>query len=377
MAEKNPFSASSYLGEKYFCDREDETCTIINAAENGRSLVLTSLRRLGKTGLLRHTQGQLTKTKKWITIYLDILDTSSDEELTNRLITQSIQAIEKSNATFLHRTITLFARFNPKFSFDALTGTSSVELSFDNPQDLSMSLDVLFDTFADQKKNIQISIDEFQQIANYDQGSRIDVILRKHMQAKNNVHFIFSGSQSHLLADLFSNPKRPMFSMVQYLTLEAIPYPKYFDFIKEKFEEADKEIEDYAIHEILTWTKTHTYYTQFICNRLFSKNRKAIKLRDVQSMKLEIFQELEFLFINYKNILSRNQWKVLEAIALEDSLKSVRAQSFTKKYDIPPSTAQQSLEYLIEKELVIRKQTKSSTSFSVYDVFLSRWLAYK
>jgi Fic family protein len=165
--------------------------------------------------------------------------------------------------------------------------------------------------------------------------------------------------------------------MVQFLTLETIPYPKYFDFIKEKFTEAGKEIDDYAIHEILTWTKAHTYYTQFVCNRLFSKSRKALKLQDVQSIKLEIFQELEFLFMNYKNILSRNQWKVLTAIGVEDQVKSVRAQSFTKKYDIPPSTAQQSLEYLIEKELVIKKESKSSTSYAVYDVFLSRWLAYK
>lgn len=51
MSLNNPFLIVGYQGPEYFfCDRVNETETIISALRNGRNMTLVSPRRMGKTG---------------------------------------------------------------------------------------------------------------------------------------------------------------------------------------------------------------------------------------------------------------------------------------------------------------------------------------
>lgn len=54
MKPQNPFLIAGYHSPEYFCDRETETKTIINALENNRNLTLIAPRRMGKTGLIKN-----------------------------------------------------------------------------------------------------------------------------------------------------------------------------------------------------------------------------------------------------------------------------------------------------------------------------------
>ena len=85
-------------------------------------------------------------------------------------------------------------------------------------------------------------------------------------------------------------------------------------------------------------------------------------------------KEYEMIYLSYKNILSTNQYQVLKAIAIESEVRSVRAKAFSSKYGIASSTAQQSLKYLVDKELVYEQLDDQGAVYFVYDLFLSRWL---
>jgi len=54
MKPNNPFLISGYYSPEYFCDRNRESQTIINALYNGRGITLIAPRRMGKTGLVKH-----------------------------------------------------------------------------------------------------------------------------------------------------------------------------------------------------------------------------------------------------------------------------------------------------------------------------------
>ena len=54
MKPNNPFLISGYYSPEFFCDREQETGTILDALHNGRNVTLIAPRRMGKTGLVRH-----------------------------------------------------------------------------------------------------------------------------------------------------------------------------------------------------------------------------------------------------------------------------------------------------------------------------------
>ena len=78
MRPNNPFLVSGYYSPEFFCDREQETGTILDALHNGRNVTLIAPRRMGKTGLVRHAFYRLKEEQPDIvTFYLDIYSTQS------------------------------------------------------------------------------------------------------------------------------------------------------------------------------------------------------------------------------------------------------------------------------------------------------------
>ena len=77
---QNPFLVKGYVSAKYFCDREKETAELIRKVVNGSNLVLTSPRRMGKTGLIDHCFANPNIAKKYYTFYIDIYATSNLKE---------------------------------------------------------------------------------------------------------------------------------------------------------------------------------------------------------------------------------------------------------------------------------------------------------
>ncbi len=54
-------------------------------------------------------------------------------------------------------------------SYDALTGTPEVSFSFNQPKQTDYSLKEIFNFLDQQKKQVVVAIDEFQQIARYEE----------------------------------------------------------------------------------------------------------------------------------------------------------------------------------------------------------------
>lgn len=82
---ENPFLTSGYYSPDYFCNRKQETNQLINNLQNGQNVTLTSIRRIGKTGLIKHLFFQLPKY--WKGIYVDILPTENLSQLLGSLTT--------------------------------------------------------------------------------------------------------------------------------------------------------------------------------------------------------------------------------------------------------------------------------------------------
>ncbi len=369
----NPFFIQQYGGPEYFCDREDEVARLVESATNHRSVMLHSMRRLGKTGLIQHLQQQLTTRHKYTCIYLDVLDTESDEAFVSQFISACVRQLYKDQSNMLSKVTSFLGRYKPKFSIDTITGNPAIELDIQSQQEIDMSLEATFDLLRESKHPIHIAIDEFQQIGQYS-STRIDATLRKYISQSDNIQMLFSGSQRHLLLSLFNDPKKPMFGSVEQMELYEIPYAKYSEFINLMFSKGGKSIDDRVIHNILKWTKSHTFYTQYICNRLYALDKDVVEEVDLLRLQQQVFKEMQMTFLSYKNILSKNQYEVLKAIAKETSVRSVRAKAFTTKYGIASSTAQQSLDYLVDKEMVYEKLDENGSEYFVYDLFLSRWL---
>ncbi|KAA6301548.1 MAG: hypothetical protein EZS26_002292 [Candidatus Ordinivivax streblomastigis] len=221
---------------------------------------------------------------------------------------------------------------------------------------------------------IVLAIDEFQQITQF-QEKNTEALLRTIIQTLKNIRFIFSGSKKHLMLEMFNTANRPFFSSTQVIGLEEIPNEVYKQFISNNFDTFNRTITEEAIDFILSWTLRHTYYTQTICNQVFARNEKNITVDIVKQVCDEQLTQQQITYIQYRNLLSHIQWKLLIAIAKEGKVSEPQSQYFLQKYAIgAASSSKKALEALFEKEMICSVETIEKTFYRVYDVFLMRWL---
>ena len=84
--------------------------------------------------------------------------------------------------------------------------------------------------------------------------------LRTLIQQLKNIVFIFSGSQPHLMNEMFANPSKPFFRSTVFLQLEKINFDAYLGFIMQKFAESDMEIKKEVLLKLLSKFEVPRYY---------------------------------------------------------------------------------------------------------------------
>ena len=203
----------------------------------------------------------------------------------------------------------------------------------------------------------------------------VEALLRTIMQTLKHTQFIFSGSKQHMMLEMFQTASRPFFSSTQVIGLTEIQPDRYKAFIREKFNEHKRMIDDEAIDFILSWTLSHTYYTQTICNGVFATGKKNVTINEVKQVCDEKLFLHQVTYMQYRSLLSPVQWQLLIGIAKEGMVTELQAQAFLQKYKIgAASSVQKALKSLIDKEMVLPIETMGKTAYRVYNVFLMRWM---
>lgn len=368
--KENPFLTSGYLHPKYFCDREKETARILSAIENQRNLTLFSLRRMGKTGLIKHVFYQIDNDKSILPIYLDIMPTANLAEFTSIFAKAVFSALAKQDST-IKKLLTAIASLRPTLSYDTITGAPEVSIKVDSQNDANHSLEVIFQYISTQKKYIICAIDEFQQISNYPEQN-VEAELRKHIQQIQNATFIFSGSQKHMLSDIFSSPARPFFNSTEIMEIGRIDTDFYFSFINEQFRLGKKKIDADALKLIEQYTSMHTFFVQYLCNRLYSESSANISSDEVRKIFFTILAENEPIYSNYINLLTPFQLKLLRAIARNKRHLGITSKEFIMEHSLgAASSVNTGIKSLLDKEFVYIEDNK----YYLLDRFFSGWLS--
>ena len=368
----NPFVVYGYKGAEYFCDREKETKTIMNALHNERNIVLVAPRRIGKTGLIHHVFAEMAKTEpESKCFYMDINSTRSLTQFVHYFAKTVIGKLDSPTQSALRKASAFFSGFKPLMSFDEVNGTPSFSLTF-SPDQKEESLKRIFDYIRLSEKRVYIAIDEFQQITQYPEKGT-EALLRSYIQFLPNVYFIFAGSKQHMMADMFMSAKRPFYLGAQIMTLPLINIDKYADFANRLMAKKDMRIskEDFAY--LYHAMDGQTWYVQAILNRIY-ENGDTVTKSVIDSVIKDLINEQDGVFSTYYDSLTTNQALLLSAIAQAERVPYILSQEFISQYHLPAtSSVNLALKSLIEKEFVY----KESTGYIVYDRFFARWLRRK
>lgn len=370
MKPENPFLVSGYYSPEYFCNREVETDKIIRSIKNGRNITIFSIRRLGKTGIIDHVFNSLKSDKKIHLFYIDILPTTDINSFVNLFAATLLGKLESKPEKFIKKIGEIFSGVRPVISFDPLTGAPNLQINIQSVEDADRSLGKIFLYLKESRKRIVIAIDEFQQITNFPEKN-VEAMLRTNIQRAVGVNFIFSGSQKHILLSIFSKYGNPFYQSTEMMQLEHISEKAYSEFIISKFEKGKKKISNNTVAKILEICRQHTYYVQFLCNRLYGLKDSTISELLVKNALESILKENEPVYINYRNLLTGYQWKVLTAIAIEGNAKRITSKDFIAKHNLgTPSSVHSAVRALLDREMIYNE----GDNYLVYDVFLERWL---
>ena len=368
----NPFLIVGYVSKEYFCDRENELEILKKHAKNSINTTLISARRLGKSALI-HRFFDDFQHENQACIFVDIYACTNLKDFTETLALSIFNKFPQKRGIG-RRFFDFLKGLRPVITYDALNGLPEIHFEFTHPKEYEHTLRSLFQFLDNQQTQVIVAIDEFQQIADYPEKN-VEALLRTIIQTLKHTQFIFSGSKKHLMLEMFNTANRPFFSSTQIMGLDEIPENKYKAFIREKFTERKRYIDDEAIDFILSWTLSHTYYTQVICNAVYAGGKKKVSIDTVKQVCDEQLLLQQTNYMQYRSLLSPLQWQLLVAIAKEGLVTEPQAQDFLRKYKIgAASSAQKALNALLEKEMIFSIETTEKTAYRVYNVFLMRWL---
>ncbi len=366
----NPFVLYGYLGKKYFCNRNNELELFKDRISNGRNIVLYAWRRMGKTSLIKCLFAELERSKKYETLYIDLLSTQSPSEAIRAITLAVYHKYGKTGKGLSAAMRRMFSAVGVTLSFDPLSGVPEMTLGVSQVGVPERSLHAIGQFLTDQKRPVVLALDEFQQVTGYE-TSNGEAIFRNWMQEFASLRFIYSGSHRGMMEAMFTERSRPFYKSAQLMSLEAIPLETYTTFIQKHFRSGGKSIGKELISEIYQWSRGQTYAIQLICNYLYSRRQK-VSVDDLHAVTKNILDQENAVFINYQNILPTNEWEVLKAIAKEGCVKSPTGQEFVIGHRLgAASSVQRAVQSLVRKEMVV----KEHDGYIVHDIILSRWLA--
>ena len=337
----SPFLYDNIASKKTFFGRVEELNKLQVITKNSNNLLLYSKRRMGKTTLIKKF---LSQTQDTLNIYVDIFDITSKEDFASSLlkslsnsynhfdIKKSIQILK----SFLKR-----VRVEP--SIDPQTFEYSIKpiitgLSFEEMlEDFFNSIDKISKT-----QKVIIAIDEFQEITNI-KDVKLDAILRKHIQDRENISYIFLGSKRHILTSLF-NYKAPLFELAEHFSLQPLKIDEIYNYAKKYLNISKDDVKYiYNLSDGETKLILHLLHNLYI-------DKKNISSQTIDEELINILTSKDTAFRMVFDTLNNNQKLSIKLISRYKNY--LFSNELLQKYRIKKQTLQSSINSLFKKEFI-------------------------
>ena len=248
----------------------------------------------------------------------------------------------------------------------------SFEFSFNLvPSQARATLKDTFEYIASRNRKIVIAIDEFQQIRNFPEKG-VEALLRSYVQFAPNAHFVFAGSQKHMMDEMFVSPKGPFYQSTQLMSLGAIDPAKYSDFAMRFFRESGRHFDPAAFAHLYGRFEGVTWYVQTVLNRIWASGRGLDSAAQIDETISGIVDEASLFYHDLLLSQTAAERSILKAIGREGAVKSISSAGFIRRYDLPSgSTIRSAAANLKKRDLIY----PAENGIIVYDRFFGLYLS--
>ncbi|MDR1757801.1 MAG: ATPase [Bacteroidales bacterium] len=369
--EQMPFIFGKTAEIHNFTDREEETKRL---TQNFYSLVNTMIispRRWGKSSLVKSVAKSLVNDNKDIKVcLLDIFNIHNETEFYVNFAKNIIKATSTKWEDWAENAKEFLSRLIPKISFSP---DNQAEFSFgieldeikQNPDDIIN----LAETIAKKKKiKIIVCIDEFQNIANFEDALAFQQKLRSHWQHHQNVSYCLYGSKRSMLINIFANPSMPFYKFGDIMFLEKIENKVWGKFIQKRFKDTGKKISKKEGEYLASLVANHPYYVQQLAQMSWLRTKVSCSKSIIDASLQTLKNQLSLLFVSLIDNLTTTQINFLKALL--DGHTSF-GQEILQKYNLGTSA-----NIIRIKESLVSKEVIDITSknIEIQDPVFQLWL---
>lgn len=322
-----------------FTDREMESARLSANFAAGINTFIISPRRWGKTSLVKKVIAE-NKDGRKLFVFLDVFKAKTPADfcgiLANATLKQTSSALDElweNIKSFLER-INVGIKLAPDsqskldLDFGLSKETAPMEAILSLPQRIA------------EKRNVEIvvCIDEFQQIALFEESLTFQKMLRGVWQNQSRVTYCLFGSKKHMMESLFDEESKPFFKFGDIIYLKRIPLQYWKVFISGKFSSAGKTISEEQIEEICRTVDAHSSYVQQLCWYVFLFSGDEVTEEDIKNGIEELIVQNTALFESRTETLTPVQMRFLMAVAngVQDGFSSAEVIS---KYKLGSSAS--------------------------------------
>ncbi len=368
-----PFVYGKLPEEIDFTNRAKEIARLKNNFNSLVNTIIISPRRWGKTSLVKQASRLAVKESKNLKIvHLDIFNIRSEYEFYLLLANEVLKAASSGWDEMVKNTRHFLKQLIPQISFSPdMQSKVSFSIGWEELQKHPDDILNLAENIALKKDlNIIICIDEFQNIALFDQPDAFQRKLRSHWQTHQKTAYCLYGSKQHMLLDVFSNYAMPFYKFGDILFLEKIAAEEWVSFIQKRFQDTGKEISSSDAERIAVLAENHSYYVQQLAQQVWFRTEKRATDQIVENAFEDIINQLSLLFVNMTEVLTTRQLSLLEAILKQE--KQLTAKATLANYNLGTSANVIQLKRrLIELDVIDEIQGK----LEFLDPMYKHWLA--
>jgi hypothetical protein len=356
-----------------FTDREQEQDHLARNITEGINTILISPRRWGKSSLVAKVAADLSKKHRSLRFcFLDLFNVRTEQDFYAQLAKEVLRVSSSRWEERVESAKQLFKHLVPKFQFGVDPNTDfSVAFEWNEVQKSPEEILNLPELISKRKKiQLVVCIDEFQNIAFFDNPLAFQKRLRAHWQHHSHATYCLYGSKRHLMFDLFENKSMPFYKFGDNMFLEKIPESYWTKFITANFKKTGKRIDDALAQLIAQTMENHPYFVQQLAHTSWSGTEKRCTEKEYHRAVDWLLTQHAILFQREVDNLTNPQLNFLKALC--DGVTQFSSVKTLQQFRLGSSgNVNRIKESLLNKEII----DISGTSIEFLDPLFKLWFS--
>ena len=368
----NPFSYGTIVKASNFYDRKQECAKLVSTLSGGNNMVLYAPRRFGKTSLVFKAIEQLEQLG-FLCVYFDLMPVFSPESFV-RLYTKAVSA-KQSNLNKWAKTFTSITKnIRPVLTFGE-DGTPQFSIDFANTKVDETVVSQLLDMpeyLAGKNKRVIVFFDEFQEVEKL-KDINFDALLRSKIQQQQKTNYLFFGSKTHLLQEMFNNKKKAFYNSASQMTIGALPQQDTIEFLQTKFAASSISIDENTAKYLIAVAADIPHYIQLLASEVWQNtvnNQTIVTKEIIDECTQKALAHKSDYYMELFDRQSQSRKQLLKALTIEGA--SIFSSEYIRKHRLPAaSTLQRSVKELINNGII----EKNGTDYFITDPFFKLFIA--